>query len=280
MFKKSIALFLLWALCTIGSAWAQETFPFKARIAEDDVNVRADSTVSATAIVQLSKDQSVYVVSSRFDWYKIQLPKESRVYVKASFINAPPLPTAAPASANNTPDTANISPTQGTVNADNVNMRLKPDINAPILGKLKKETSVTIHSQTAGWYAIEPIAAFGWIHSRFLTKTNSLEGLDPKMDLAAQEAAKEAAQEAARALEREQKDRITLTGTIHAIKRLFRHETSYRLESFEGDSFVLRADPEALKTLAGRHAKITGKIIADQNEKFPVVQVTSLEAAP
>ncbi len=66
-----------------------------------------------------------------------------------------------------------ITPQQvriGTVNlsSGNLNIRSKPDINAPIIGKIPNGAKVTVYSQYDGWYVVGYENTVGYVASRYI----------------------------------------------------------------------------------------------------------------
>jgi uncharacterized protein YgiM (DUF1202 family) len=82
MFKRIafIGLAIAIYLCS-GNAWA-----FTGVVNTADINVRADANTNSPVICKLTKDQAVEVILERYDWYKIELPKQAGAFVKKSLL--------------------------------------------------------------------------------------------------------------------------------------------------------------------------------------------------
>jgi len=134
-------------------------FPgFPGKVNSSSINVCADSTLNSAVICVLNKNDLVEVVAEFFEWYKIRLPKSAPSYIKKRFVAC-------------VDDIAKDPCRNGRVINSRVNIRLKPDENSSILGKLNKTDPVVIIGQDKGWYKIEPIlSSFGWIHKKFVDK--------------------------------------------------------------------------------------------------------------
>ncbi|MFP3728385.1 N-acetylmuramoyl-L-alanine amidase [Priestia filamentosa] len=60
-----------------------------------------------------------------------------------------------------------------TVNANGLNVRTEPGLNAKIITKLSKGTSVTITEEKAGWVFINTSSVKGWVSSQYVKLTNT-----------------------------------------------------------------------------------------------------------
>jgi len=131
---------------------AQESALLQGKVTDNDINIRSDSTTSAQLICRVNKGESVEVVLTLYDWYKIRLPKNAPSFIKKEF--------------------ASIGDDKNArVTKNNVNIRLAADISSPILGKANKDELIKILEEKDDWYSIEPVEnSYGWIHKNFVTK--------------------------------------------------------------------------------------------------------------
>lgn len=58
---------------------------------------------------------------------------------------------------------------EGVINADGVNLRSKPSLEADILTKIKSEEKVTVLSDADGWYRIKYGKLSGYVKEQFVT---------------------------------------------------------------------------------------------------------------
>lgn len=121
-----------------------------ATVNTDNINVRFDSNINSQIICNVHKGEGVQIVSEKYDWYKIKLPKTAALFVKKTLVEPIDEKTA-----------------KGL--KDNINIRLAPNESSPILGKINKNEFINILQDSGEWYKIEPtVNSFGWIHKKFV----------------------------------------------------------------------------------------------------------------
>jgi uncharacterized protein YgiM (DUF1202 family) len=147
--KHKLAIGLGLLACIISLAYAETAFVGTVR--ENNINVRSDASAASTIICTLVKGESVAVVLEKYDWCKIRLPKNTRVFVKRSFLDP-------------------IDEKTAKANADKINIRLEANQSSVILGTLAINEIVEVISEKGDWLKIKPTAnTFGWVHKTFLT---------------------------------------------------------------------------------------------------------------
>jgi len=111
-----------------------------------DTPVRSDSTIFSEKIGKIAKQTLLEIVKEKYDWFKIKLPENFYGFVYASYIEE-------------------INKKKGVCKANNLNIRAKPELKSPIIGKLKKEDKVKIIEKVGNWYKIKAYPySWGWIH--------------------------------------------------------------------------------------------------------------------
>lgn len=147
--KKSLysgSLFSIFCLIVLSSS----AFALSGRINKKDINIRADSTVTSPVIGVLSLDENVDIIQERYGWYKINIPDRLNYYVSDEHL---------------------IFDSEGKarISANKLNIRSMPCLEAPVIGKIKKNTIVKVIRKNKGWAAIESYPyARGWIHKKFI----------------------------------------------------------------------------------------------------------------
>ncbi len=110
------------------------------------LNVRSQPEKGENVLGKLSRGAVVDIYEkTNSDWYKIKYNNAS-AYVTAEF----------------------VAFKQGKVNANALNMRSQPDMNAEVLNKLKRDDKVTILLTLTDWYKVEYQGKVGYMASKFV----------------------------------------------------------------------------------------------------------------
>jgi len=142
--------------------FAQNHSISRGEVNSDNINIRADSTVTSEVISKANKSDIVETVAEKYDWYKIRLPREACVYIKEELVELLDGPATSEA-------TEDKIPLQAKVAASNVNIRLKPSLESRIIGKADYNQTVEVIEKQDGWYKISPTnSCYGWIHKKFV----------------------------------------------------------------------------------------------------------------
>ena len=146
--KSLIVIFSLFTL----TAYAQEVeerFPKDGYVKNDGAAVKAGDNENFENLCALSKADPVKIIGRRYSWLKILLPKKAALYINSDYVTL-------------TSDEKGI----GVINASNVNIRAGAGTRYAIVGQISKPEKVSILSEDAGWYKIEPpYGTAGWMHS-------------------------------------------------------------------------------------------------------------------
>jgi len=238
---------------------------FDGSINSPDINVRADSAFSSEVVCVLKKGDRVTVVKELYDWYKIRLPKTAPSYVKKNLLEC-------------LPEDSNLPPQtpiplkekccrSAKVIKENVNIRLKPSESARVLGKLNKNTIVSVLGSEEGWYSIEPVEnSFAWVHKKFVSKSPVEAALRPKLTATQSPAAGS------------DSGLISTEGIIQPYGKIFKRLATHKLIAADGRILLLKGNKPGLDTLNYRRVKVTGKILPGTKEKYPVIEITAMEA--
>lgn len=147
--KSLILIFSLLTLTAYAQEETKEIFPKTGYVKDDEVIVKSGDNANFENLCALSKSDSVKIVGRRYSWLKILLPKKAFLYVNKDYIDL-------------TSDEKGI----GVINAANVNLRAGAGTRYSIIGQVSKPEKVSILSEDAGWYKIEPpYGTTGWVLS-------------------------------------------------------------------------------------------------------------------
>jgi hypothetical protein len=110
---------------------------FTGKVIKNKVRLRAQPTMDSAIIKELGQGDLLIVLDENDDFYAIQPPKEIKAYVFRTFV------------------------LDNIVEGSKVNVRLSPDVDAPVIGQLKGGDRVngTISTQNNKWLEIQPPAS-------------------------------------------------------------------------------------------------------------------------
>ncbi|MDD5255096.1 MAG: SH3 domain-containing protein [Candidatus Omnitrophica bacterium] len=235
-------------------ARAESFKPFRGEVTSEGINVRADATTTSEIVCTLKKDEPFEVVAERYGWYKIRLPKPAPLYIRKDM----------------------LEPLEGKtyqVSKENVNLRLRPNESALILGKADRGEVLTVLEEKEGWYRITPVPnSFAWVHAKFVRKSEAPE------EIKAKGADSGALKETPAVLAEEGKE-ITVEGLVKpkTIKTIASHKLIIRTGRGK-DLYLLKGDRAELNTFNSRNARVTGTVEYGQNLEYPSIIVTKVEA--
>ncbi len=263
-----ISLFIFLAFLNI--CLAQNPVPFQGEVNGNNINLRSDSTVNSETICTLNRGYKVEVVSELYEWYKIRLPQIAPSYIKKNLVDC----------INYT--TPNLTDTGIIVEADNrcinakvsgnrVNIRMRPDESAPILGTIDRNEVIDILREAGKWYKIKPIEnSFGWVHKNLIKKLSLVNKTD-KNDLS-QETEEKTTETGETTLSDEN---IIVEGIIKP--KFITGIATHKLITKDKDIFLLKADEASLNALNFKKAKIIGNKVGPKTLGYTIVEVKIME---
>ncbi len=255
--KKTLLLCLSLLCFGIVDCQAQEAFPFVAKVTATTANLRAGQNANFESLGQLKKDDQVVVVGESFDWRKVKLPLEAKVYVNAGFIK-------------------DLGNGIGEVIGNRLNIRAAALANASIVGQLKKGDLVAIIEKKENWYQIQPPdQSFGWVAKNFI-EFQSLEipaprlvqAATPKVDVKNPLVVEEIPQVAVNV--------FTASGVVQDLgNKSVSLDIRHYLQS-DGKVYALQGYRHMLDGFLNQKVKIEGKLQPDIKSDNPVVLVTKI----
>lgn len=248
---------------------AAQADTFQGFINGDDINVRSDSTPNAEVVCVLSKGTPVTVIKEQYDWCKIRLPKSAPSYVKKTLLECLPEDSPKPSQ---TPVPLNQRVCHSAkVVGDNVNIRLKPSEGSRILGRLNKNEIVSVLGEESGWFKVEPVEnSYAWVYKKFIGK--ELVKAAPEKVIKPEQGVPLAKEEIQVA------EQVTIEGIVMPYGKIFNRVATHKLIAQDKRIFLLKGNKLGLDALNYRKVKISGKILGKMKEKYPVIEIVSMEA--
>jgi SH3-like domain-containing protein len=120
----------------------------KGKVNANLLNIRAQANTTSDVIGKLKKDDVVEIVKLQGEWFEIK-HKDSSAFVAAKFI-------------------LELVKT-GVVNANLLNIRSLPNLEASRLDQLKKDQEVIIVDEIEDWYQIKYKDSFGYVSSEYVS---------------------------------------------------------------------------------------------------------------
>ncbi|MFA6357249.1 MAG: SH3 domain-containing protein [Candidatus Omnitrophota bacterium] len=252
---KLILIFIIVFFNLAAGAIASADVSFTGQINADNVNVRADATVSSPIACVLPKGQMVDVVEEAYDWYKIRLPKEAPSYIKKDLVDCI--------------NTDSVNPEKclgAKVVKDRINIRLGPSESSWIVGKVNKLTVVNILSTDGVWYKITPVyTSFCWVNKKFINKYIPVLVKKEEMVGAVKDTnSPESAQ-------------LVLEGKVSPYGIVLWRKATHKLITAENKVYFLKGNRKNLDSLNYSQVKVTGKLISPQDSKYPLVEINTIE---
>lgn len=260
--KRALSIGLcLFAL--ISTALAEDVPRFWGEINGDDINIRADSTLNAIVLCKASRGEKVEVVSERYDWYKIKLPRSVPAYVKKDLVEVMVnLSTLQP----NQPVAPVLSEQTAKVLKDNVNIRFSPSESAAIIGQVKQNEVVRIQEEQSGWYRINPPdSCFGWVHKQLVKKSTS--------PIVAEKPTVQAGEKSVLSAD----GTIEAMGVIQPYGMVFMRKATHKLITADKKVYLLKSEKKTLDSLNQRKVKVFGKVSGDPAQNNPLIIVDKIE---
>ncbi len=119
-------------------------------IAKSLLNVRQKPSLRSKVVGQLRRNDIVKILNELDDWYEILWKNNTKAYVYKKYILI----------------IAYIK--KGIVTANILNVRKYPSLDAPVVGRLKKNKEVFIIEELNDWYGIEFYQRVAYVASKFI----------------------------------------------------------------------------------------------------------------
>lgn len=235
---------------------AEITPPFTLEVNLENINLRADSTVSSPVICTVNKGDMLEVTSELYEWYKVKLPGNAPSYIRKDMVTCL--------------DNACLN---AKVSKSRVNIRLAPDEKSAILGTADNAEPLKILGEEGNWYRIEPTPdSRGWINKKF---TRPIP--DDRLIPAKTHPSGKTNEQPKAILSLEQKPILVIEGIIKPYGKFFKRPATHRLTDSEGKVFLLKGNKKELDSFNYRKAKVTGNDSALAGAKYPLIEIISLE---
>ena len=149
-------------------------------ITANSVNLRSGPGTNYTKIDKLQKMDDLTILEKSGDWYKVTaIAIKKTGYVYASFVkvtSTSPTATPGPTTPTPVPTTIPVGTQVGKLNASGVNFRTGPSTAYSSMGKLAKDTAVTVTGKSGDWYQVTVTATgkSGYVFAKYITITSTV----------------------------------------------------------------------------------------------------------
>lgn len=136
--RKYLSLFSFFVLAFIfgPNLFAEELSftPFTGKVIADKVRMRTSPDLDSYILNQINKDTLLLIVGEKNDFYAVKPSADTKMYVFRSYV------------------------IDNVVEANQVNVRLKPDLSSPVLGQVKNKQKVdgVVYQKDNKWLEINP----------------------------------------------------------------------------------------------------------------------------
>jgi N-acetylmuramoyl-L-alanine amidase len=141
--------------------------------ATDELNVRSGPSLNDDIVTTLNKGDLYPVLKAQGDWIQIQLSNGQKGWVANYLVSVTEESTASQVESVQA-KTKEVSKT-AIITVNSLNVRSEPSLNGNILGKLQKNDTVKIISESNDWIEITHNGQSGWISSQYIQENNSEE---------------------------------------------------------------------------------------------------------
>ena len=250
--------------CSRGLAFAQQSsqgFPFEGEVKTSNVNIRIDATTGSEAICTVNRGEPLSVLSENYGWYKVRLPKDAPSYIKKTLV-------------------APLDDKTVKVLKENVNIRLRPTEQSPILGRVQSGEVLSVRGQAKEWFEIEPVHnSYGWINKKFVLTFRT--GMQPAQDASTHVSSKKpSAPIPSIPVQVSTDGEITAFGVVEPYGKVINRISSHKLviHDKENKVFLLKASRADLDAVSYHRVKVTGTLITPSpTQQFPVIEVDTME---
>lgn len=180
-YKKVIGL--IGGICLWGLVITSNSLATTAIVNTDTLKLRKEASTDSTVLELLNQNQQIEVIKQEGDWYQvkydgitgyvhkdyIQIKEEAKVENTQQTNTQEVTSNQIPASqqvANSVPETDNQE-TQKQLLQD-VDVKILPLLQASSMEKAKKDTKITVISQTNGWYYVATQNGYGWVRKEMV----------------------------------------------------------------------------------------------------------------
>ncbi|HAN09892.1 MAG TPA: hypothetical protein DCP90_04680 [Clostridiales bacterium] len=157
-----------------------------AYVTGNNINVRAEANMNCEVIGELNSGRELKVLSQNQDWYKINFEGQA-AWVFGEYIEV--INKDFNSEVQNSNNKQTVAESNGTINADNVNLRKESNTTSSVITKLAKNTNISTISKSDGWYHIKANNNTGWVLSTYVTisptttsSTNNVIATTAKLD--------------------------------------------------------------------------------------------------
>ena len=147
-------------------------------ITASSVNLRSGAGTSYSKVALLQKNDALNILERTGDWYKVTVVATGKTgyvfatYVKETSSAVTPTPTgSATVTPAGSPTPTPAGSQAGKLNAGGVNFRTGPGTSYKSLGKLNKDTTVTVLGKSGDWYkvTVNSSGTTGYVFAKYVT---------------------------------------------------------------------------------------------------------------
>ncbi|MGI6778087.1 MAG: SH3 domain-containing protein [Acetivibrionales bacterium] len=114
------------------------------------LNMREKPDITSSILTSIPADEKVAILFQTGDWYKVRY-QDAEGWVYKQYIS-----------------TFGESVNLGSINANDVNIRMQPSLSAKVSDRLNAGEKVRVWDRTGDWYKISYKDKEGWVHKDFL----------------------------------------------------------------------------------------------------------------
>ncbi|HCC07824.1 MAG TPA: hypothetical protein DEP72_06680 [Clostridiales bacterium] len=142
-----------------------------AYVTGNNINVRAEANMDCEVIGELNNGNEINILSQYKDWYKINFEGQA-AWVFGDYIEV--INKNFSSNDQTSYDNQTVTESNGTISADNVNLRKESNTSSSVITKLAKNTKISIISKSGDWYYIKSNNYTGWVISTYVAASSTI----------------------------------------------------------------------------------------------------------
>lgn len=253
---KKIIISLILMLLIQSGVFAEMNMPFLGEVTANNVNIRAGCNLNFEILNKLQSFDKVEVFDKQDDWFKIQLPKNTKCYINKKY----------------------VLKKNGScvVDGNRINLRARPSMQSSVLAQVNKFQELTIVGEVSDWFIVMPSEnCFGWVKSDYIKFYSEMKKIEEPQQI---KTAKKAEVAGSRFRATGESNSAPLaTGKLIDAGVTFNKLGRYKLITPDKKVYYLKSQNCNLNEFIYYNVEVWGEIVKAKNTKSMIINVTHIQ---